>query len=485
MSIQKPISHTLTPQLLDKLVPLSSSLPKIEFTPRSNGEVDFYGASDVLARSLGLEHSPYFHKKIAWTHGWKFHPKNILNISDQAKEADLVMVANQGVQDAARSFGCQHVEKVGLPVVYANSSSAKRKKGSLLYMPQHSSLYTQGHLDSELVQLEHFKEYVGRHFNSVIACVGGNDVLQGYWVSSLEKYGVPWVTGAWMFDRNALNRMRLIFESVEYVALPAFSSALLYAAFFGCKVFLYDAEGASNLERQVFKHPFYKANPEMVAINKARFSKYKAWLQQLCPHVVSGFEHAMVETSWAEKEIGLENKKSPKEMADLFGWNLKKAIQGWALADASDYLTIQELLEHALDCLKNDDYEAVFDWTNRIKSRHLKIENVDYLRAVAFAKTNRLYPAREAVKEELRFFPDNKNARKLFDQLEQAVHTPGVEAIQIEAGDDDFSGFFEQVKPHTRVSIFRAYSLYRLVKTVCLLDLPGQFVECGVAAGGL
>ena len=34
------------------------------------------------------------------------------------------------------------------------------------------------------------------------------------------------------------------------------------------------------------------------------------------------------------------------------------------------------------------------------------------------------------------------------------------------------------------MSIFRAYSLYRLVKTVCLLDLPGQFVECGVAAGG-
>ena len=221
----------------------------------------------------------------------------------------------------------------------------------------------------------------------------------------------------------------------------------------------------------------------MVAINKARFSKYKAWLQQLCPHVLGGFEHATVETSWAEKEIGLENKKSPKEMADLFAWNLQKTTRGWQPADASDYLTSQELLEHALDCLKNDDYEAVFDWTNRIKSRHLKIENVDYLRAVSFAKTNRLYPAREAVKEELRFFPNNKNARKLCDQLEQAVHTPGVEAIQIEAGDEDFSGFFEQVKPHTRVSIFRAYSLYRLVKAVCLLDLPGQFVECGVAAG--
>ena len=79
-----------------------------------------------------------------------------------------------------------------------------------------------------------------------------------------------------------------------------------------------------------------------------------------------------------------------------------------------------------LIALKKDDHEAVFDWTNRIQSRHLKIENVDYLRAVAFAKTNRLYPAREAVKEELRFFPSNKNARKLCDQLEQAVHTPGV-----------------------------------------------------------
>lgn len=484
MSIQKPISHTLRPQLIDKLDPLPSCLPKIEFTPRSNGEVDFYGASDVLARSLGLERSLYFHKKIAWTHGWKFHPKNILNISDQAKEADLVMVANQSVQNAALSFGCQHVEKVGLPILYAKSSGAKRKKGSLLYMPQHSSLYTQSHLDSELVQLEHFKEYFGQHFDSVIACVGGNDVLQGYWVSSLEQFGVPWITGAWMFDRNALNRMRLIFESVEYVALPVFSSAVLYAAFFGCKVFLYDAEGASSLESQVFKHPFYKANPQMVAINRARFSKYKTWLQQLCPHVFGGFEHAMVETSWAEKEIGLENKKSPEEMAELFGWKLQKTTHGWHPADASDYLTSQELLKRALDCLKSDDYEAVFDWTNRIKSRHLKIENVDYLRAVAFAKTNRLYPAREAVKEELRFFPGNKNARKLCDQLEQVVYTPGVEAIQIESGDEDFSGFFEQVKPHTRVSIFRAYSLYRLVKTVCLLDLPGQFVECGVAAGG-
>ncbi|WP_333504442.1 TylF/MycF/NovP-related O-methyltransferase [Nitratidesulfovibrio sp. 1201_IL3209] len=51
-------------------------------------------------------------------------------------------------------------------------------------------------------------------------------------------------------------------------------------------------------------------------------------------------------------------------------------------------------------------------------------------------------------------------------------------------GEREFIDFYNRVRPFTRLNIRRARSLYDLAVRVCREDIPGNIVECGVAAGG-
>ncbi len=50
--------------------------------------------------------------------------------------------------------------------------------------------------------------------------------------------------------------------------------------------------------------------------------------------------------------------------------------------------------------------------------------------------------------------------------------------------DLEFQQILEVIRPYTMLSEARLYSLFSLAKQVCLENIPGNFVECGVAAGG-
>jgi hypothetical protein len=50
--------------------------------------------------------------------------------------------------------------------------------------------------------------------------------------------------------------------------------------------------------------------------------------------------------------------------------------------------------------------------------------------------------------------------------------------------DSEFNNILKIIKPYTLLSSQRLYSLFDLARHVCDSDMPGNFVECGVAAGG-
>ena len=105
--------------------------------------------------------------------------------------------------------------------------------GSMLVMPMHSTSHVahgHDHPDFLPALAELHKE-----FDITTACVSGMCVQQGLWTGLFESLDIPWVTGAWIFDRNALARMRVIFESFEYIATNFFGSHIAYAAWCGCK----------------------------------------------------------------------------------------------------------------------------------------------------------------------------------------------------------------------------------------------------------
>ncbi len=128
--------------------------------------------------------------------------------------------------------------------------------------------------------------------------------------------------------------------------------------------------------------------------------------------------------------------------------------------------------------IEQQNFEQGFPILNQLKAQAPRLKNVDYFRALCFLHRAQVLAAIEALKEELRFFPDNSKAATLLQTL---AHE---NAVALTLGDPEFRQLAQSILPYTMLSEARLLSLFELAKKVCEEDLPGQFVECGVAAGG-
>jgi hypothetical protein len=159
------------------------------------------------------------------------------------------------------------------------------------------------------------------------------------------------------------------------------------------------------------------------------------------------------------------------------------AANNAALVDHESFFDLSQLSPelHAIASrLKGPENEAAFQELNGIKARKPRVENVDYSRALAFLLKNQKHAAVEALKEELRWFPANEAARASLAKIQ-----PLLGAASTPLSDDvEFQEILEVIRPYTMVSEARLLSLYTLAKDVLAREVPGNFVECGVAAGG-
>lgn len=128
--------------------------------------------------------------------------------------------------------------------------------------------------------------------------------------------------------------------------------------------------------------------------------------------------------------------------------------------------------------IDGDGETEVFEWLNTLKARGVAMRNVDYLRALCFVKKKQTGAAVQALREELRFFPEHAAARDLLKNLSSAQR-----AVEV-PGDAEFQKLFAEIREQTMVGPARLWSMFQLAQEVCAEDLPGNFVECGVAAGG-
>lgn len=113
-----------------------------------------------------------------------------------------------------------------------------------------------------------------------------------------------------------------------------------------------------------------------------------------------------------------------------------------------------------------------------IKAKQVPYKGVDYLRAICFIKRNAEYMALSALREELRYFPNHEKARALLADLDH------LEVPVQRLDDPEFKGLVDTLRPYTMLSEARLWSLYHHAKDICQSQVPGNFVECGVAAGG-
>lgn len=157
---------------------------------------------------------------------------------------------------------------------------------------------------------------------------------------------------------------------------------------------------------------------------------------------------------------------------------LRHSISASQSAPAEE--TANQLLQKATQAIANSDDLKAFNLLNKIKSMKAPIQNTDYLRAEIFIRVCQPMTAKQALLEELRYFPENFQAKILLDQLDEKFP----QGLITNLGDSFFQGIYRTIRPYTMLSEKRLLSLYQLARKICEQSIPGNFIECGVAAGG-
>lgn len=141
---------------------------------------------------------------------------------------------------------------------------------------------------------------------------------------------------------------------------------------------------------------------------------------------------------------------------------------------------VQAFIKEAVEALRSDNIKKAFLFLNRAKSVKLPVPGIDYTRAMLFLKSNDIYSAREAVLEELRYFPDSAEAQELLEDINRKL----ISFNNISLGNEEFRALYQAIRPYSMLSPERLFSLYSHARRICQSNLAGNFVECGVAAGG-
>ncbi len=129
-----------------------------------------------------------------------------------------------------------------------------------------------------------------------------------------------------------------------------------------------------------------------------------------------------------------------------------------------------QLLARAESAHRASDHRAALAILADLKASGHRVRGVDRLRAECFTALGEKASAEQARREEIRWFEERPAPERVSDAI---------------AGDGDWlEAALEAVGPYTMLSDARLRSLHRLAKAAIENHRPGDFVECGVAAGG-
>lgn len=298
------------------------ALPPFEPFPQG-AEATYYGAHFLIADRLGIAAPPP--TQTTWSHGWQdaqriVSPHQLISFGGPK---DRHLVSNHKVKATLAGFGYTDVHAVGLPIVYADQPQVERVRGTLLVMPPHSLAHTRHAWPFEAYAKEIAR--IRDRFDLVVLCLHPSCLENGYWHKEFSAQGIPYVLGASGSDRNALKRVQTLLRSFEYVTSNSSGSHLVYAAYCGAKLSLFGPYAA--FEAQDYdRDPFFQKHPETrdVMIADQRYEATRArW-----PHLFVEPEKAVPHLAWGAAEVGADCRRSPEEIAALFGWDVAKLKGG-------------------------------------------------------------------------------------------------------------------------------------------------------------
>jgi O-methyltransferase len=145
-------------------------------------------------------------------------------------------------------------------------------------------------------------------------------------------------------------------------------------------------------------------------------------------------------------------------------------------------LGAQFLFEVARVLARTPMRRAALPLLNYLKAKRFKIQGVDAVKASLKYGSGQIQEALEMLKEELRLFPANNNAARQLELIQAEMQKKAGVAAPVFC--QEFEQLFLKIRPHTMVSKQRLHALFAAARAICAGNISGNFVECGVAAGG-
>jgi hypothetical protein len=224
-------------------------------------------------------------------------------------------VARQEEVTFLKAAGYRKVRAIGMPIIYTKTSGLQRIPNSLLVMPTHT-------LASDVL-MPSTEQYVREiasiknRFDFVAACVSAYCIAKGLWISQFAEQGIQVLRGAGISDANALNRLRALFDSFEYVTTDSYGSHLFYALYFGAKVSIWGT-ATPVFRENVLSDGGWAPYPEAVdeLLSEKTERKKEVYLGPLRVDPWVGVQNVDL----GRLMLGHDNKLSPQELRAAFGW---------------------------------------------------------------------------------------------------------------------------------------------------------------------
>ena len=254
-------------------------------------------------------------------HGWSPNhgiPSNPLLETENNKKKRYYLF-NEDNYEKCTKYGYHNVKIIGAPFIYLPNIFKKNKDQSpksLILFPLHSHEF--GVFKNILTHYEHYIEEIDKikhHFNFITVCLGWKEYANKEIVNLYKRKGAKVITmGHRENNPNFLNKFVKIVGCHEYLSSDSISSAIFYGLIMRKKVFLYGKHmgGPQNLESNMnwdgmvanYQKLYTDRYPELDWKNFEHKSHYKI----------------------GEKELGYSYKLSPRQMCDVFGWQMYKIL---------------------------------------------------------------------------------------------------------------------------------------------------------------
>jgi hypothetical protein len=285
-----------------------------------DGYSDQYGAWDVAALFAGIER-PSGYIPAIWQHGcvppWSASHTHIFFFS-KCHGRFPIFTARKDECERLIDEGITNCRAIGMPILYTQPTEAARMPRSLLLMPQHTqhnSMVDYGKYHEYIESILQYRQEVDRITVSLHARCYANEKIR----SIFEDKGIHVELGADPYDRNALSRMRYLFESHECMTTNSYGSHIPYAMHFGCRVSYYGSHTMTYHFNFQENHKRYDRS-SVLEKNLVGNESEAAFLHQFSalPH------QGRIDKAVSDYFLGTDNQLTPAEMLDL----LQKVTKG-------------------------------------------------------------------------------------------------------------------------------------------------------------